>query len=122
MSTERKPIDWTKPIETVDGRPAKWLHRLLIQVRNDDINTYPNVLAVLYSPASEGIAYVDDYGSSTVGTPFIRNVPERRVVCVTTIGDGWRCTNDSGVGRQKAKAIVTIYECDGRYEAEVEHV
>ena len=122
MSTERKPIDWTKPIETVDGRPARLLIKRYVPCN------YPYFVIVDEGTPSEEIETTTENGRATVGGAyFIRNVPERRVRRVINMHkdeafmwlDRWQADREAHPDR---KAVVTIYECDGRYEAEVEHV
>jgi len=67
-------IDWTKPIETVDGHPAKLVHV------SDEMKTERRLVA--YRVGFGNAAWVDEFGR--FGTmPFIRNVPERVKL------DGW---------------------------------
>ena len=65
-------IDWTKPIETLVGGPA----RLLGQI---DRACYPYVVAVsAISPGRESVYLADDMGRVPPGGEFIRNVAPKR--------------------------------------------
>lgn len=123
MSEERKLIDWTKPIECVNGvSEVKWLHSL----KGPGISNR-HVLLFTSITGYEAIYHLDDYGCWSGHTPCVRNVPERRVDFVININGFNHCSwATREIADEQAhparKAIVTIYECDGRYTAEVEHV
>lgn len=63
-------IDWTKPIETSDGTPARYLGR----IDRGDIK-YPNAIAV-GNPGAEFLETADDEGKINSGF-FVANVPEK---------------------------------------------
>ena len=68
-------IDWTKPIETRDGQPARVLCTDLKSAG------YPVIVAYEIQPGGESIESTDLEGFKLTGQakPFIRNVPEKGV-------------------------------------------
>lgn len=70
--TEKKEIGWSKPIETVDGRPA----RLICSDRKSSSGTSFVVLTERQSASGgmiEEVATVDKFGETPSGVQYVRN-------------------------------------------------
>lgn len=70
-----KPIDWTKPLQTMDGRPARLLGKL-------ETDTFPMVVAIKRADGREFEAcYTEDgfyYLGKVTDTCDLRNVPTKK--------------------------------------------
>jgi len=74
-----EPVDWSKPIQTVDGQPAKLVHTI-----NNDRVIDPHLVVIDEGQITRWIRR----NGSFSGHPFIRNVPERVKL------EGWIAVGD----------------------------
>jgi len=76
MCEMSKPIDWDKPLETVQHSPARLLHKL-------EGDSWPYPYVVLISPRDGGyehVTFLDGHGDN--GVIRIQNTPEAHEVWV----------------------------------------
>ena len=103
---EMKMIDWSKPIETVEGNPARVLstdHRY----REQNLT-----LIQIEFPDFSGIGWYHQGGKPTLGSPEIRNRKTKRERWVNIysrrVGDGHYETKDEAMENAFPDVITTI--------------
>lgn len=73
---EKVMIDWTKPIETTDGRPARYIGRLE-RTKCPNLVATPGSTKEVMRGFEEGVRGVDDLGNGVIASFGIRNVPPK---------------------------------------------
>jgi len=79
------PIDWTKPIETIDGYPARVISEDYRALKSDK---FLRVVQVEYEPSSS-VYSVHNNGCDVTGDKVIRNRKIKREGWINIFPDQW---------------------------------